>query len=47
MAAEVSTEAAGGAADIFGASPGLAHYIQLGPANYLKAPIPTPSPTRP
>jgi ABC-type branched-subunit amino acid transport system substrate-binding protein len=40
MAAEVSTTAAGGAADIFGASPGLAHYTQLGPANYIKATYP-------
>src|SRR5580700_3252092 len=37
MAAEVSTEAAGQAADIFGASPGLLHYTQLGPANYIKS----------
>jgi ABC-type branched-subunit amino acid transport system substrate-binding protein len=37
MAAEVSTAAAGNTADIFGASPGNAHYWALGPANYLKA----------
>jgi ABC-type branched-subunit amino acid transport system substrate-binding protein len=37
MAAEVSTENAGEAADIFGASPGLLHYTQLGPANYIKS----------
>ncbi len=37
MAGEVSTEAAGGTPDIFGASPGLAHYTQLGPANYIKS----------
>jgi ABC-type branched-subunit amino acid transport system substrate-binding protein len=40
MAAEVSTAAAGGAADIFGASPGNAHYWALGPANYLKSTYP-------
>jgi ABC-type branched-subunit amino acid transport system substrate-binding protein len=40
MSGEVSTVAAGQAADIFGASPGLAHYTQLGPANYLKATYP-------
>jgi ABC-type branched-subunit amino acid transport system substrate-binding protein len=37
MAAEVSTAAAGDTADIFGASPGNAHYWPLGPANYLKS----------
>ena len=37
MAAEVSTTAAGTTADIFGASPGNAHYWALGPANYLKS----------
>jgi ABC-type branched-subunit amino acid transport system substrate-binding protein len=37
MSAEVSTENAGATADIFGASPGDAHYFQLGPANYLKS----------
>jgi len=37
MAAEVSTAAAGGTADIFGASPGNDHYWALGPANYLKS----------
>src|SRR5580693_8041837 len=37
MAAEVSTAAAGTTADIFGASPGNAHYWPLGPANYLKS----------
>ena len=40
MAAEVSTAAAGSTADIFGASPGNAHYWPLGPANYLKAHLP-------
>ncbi len=40
MSAEVSTAAAGGTADIFGASPGNAHYYQTGPANYLKATYP-------
>ena len=40
MAAEVSTAAAGGTADIFGASPGNAHYWSLGPANYLKSTYP-------
>ena len=40
MAAEVSTAAAGNTADIFGASPGNAHYWSLGPANYLKATYP-------
>ena len=40
MAAEVSTAAAGGTADIFGASPGNAHYWALGPANYLKSTYP-------
>lgn len=40
MAAEISTEAAGAAADIFGASPGDTHNFQLGPANYLKATYP-------
>ena len=37
MASEVSTAAAGGTADIFGASPGNEHYWSLGPANYLKS----------
>jgi ABC-type branched-subunit amino acid transport system substrate-binding protein len=37
MAAEVSTAAAGGTADIFGASPGNDHYWSLGPPNYLKS----------
>jgi ABC-type branched-subunit amino acid transport system substrate-binding protein len=41
MAGEVSTVAAGNTADIFGASPGLAHYTQLGPANYLKTTYPS------
>ena len=36
MSAEVSTAAAGGTADIFGASPGNDHYWSLGPPNYLK-----------
>jgi hypothetical protein len=40
MSAEVSTAAAGGTADIFGASPGNDHYYQTGPANYLKATYP-------
>jgi ABC-type branched-subunit amino acid transport system substrate-binding protein len=40
MAAEISTVAAGTTADIFGASPGNAHYWSLGPANYLKATYP-------
>ena len=40
MAAEVSTAAAGTTADIFGASPGNAHYWPLGPANYLKTTYP-------
>jgi hypothetical protein len=40
MAAENSTAAAGTTADIFGASPGNAHYWGLGPANYLKATYP-------
>jgi branched-chain amino acid transport system substrate-binding protein len=37
MAAEVSTAAAGGTPDIFGASPGNDHYWSLGPAVYLKS----------
>jgi ABC-type branched-subunit amino acid transport system substrate-binding protein len=41
MSAEVSTAAAGGTADIFGASPGNDHYWALGPANYLKSIYPT------
>jgi ABC-type branched-subunit amino acid transport system substrate-binding protein len=41
MAAEVSTAAAGNTADIFGASPGNAHYWALGPANYLKSIYPS------
>jgi ABC-type branched-subunit amino acid transport system substrate-binding protein len=41
MDAEVSTVAAGNTADIFGASPGLAHHTQLGPANWLKATYPS------
>jgi ABC-type branched-subunit amino acid transport system substrate-binding protein len=40
MAAEVSTAAAGDAADIFGASPGNAHYWPLGPGNYIKSTYP-------
>jgi ABC-type branched-subunit amino acid transport system substrate-binding protein len=40
MAAEVSTVNAGESPDIYGASPGLAHYTQLGPAEYLKATYP-------
>jgi ABC-type branched-subunit amino acid transport system substrate-binding protein len=41
MSAEVSTAAAGGSADIFGASPGNDHDWALGPANYLKSLYPT------
>jgi ABC-type branched-subunit amino acid transport system substrate-binding protein len=41
MAAEISTVNAGETADIFGASPGNAHYWSLGPANYLKATYPS------
>jgi ABC-type branched-subunit amino acid transport system substrate-binding protein len=41
MAAEVSTAAAGDAADIFGASPGNAHYWPLGPGNYIKSTYPS------
>ena len=41
MSAEVSTAAAGGTADIFGAGPGNDHYWPLGPANYLKATYPS------
>jgi ABC-type branched-subunit amino acid transport system substrate-binding protein len=40
MSAEVSTAAAGGTADIFGASPGDDHYYPLGPGNYIKATYP-------
>jgi ABC-type branched-subunit amino acid transport system substrate-binding protein len=40
LAAEISTVAAGTTADIFGASPGNAHYWSLGPANYIKATYP-------
>jgi ABC-type branched-subunit amino acid transport system substrate-binding protein len=40
IAAEVSTAAAGNTADIFGASPGNAHYWPLGPAEYLKSRYP-------
>jgi ABC-type branched-subunit amino acid transport system substrate-binding protein len=40
LSAEVSTVAAGNTADIFGASPGLAHYTQLGPAKWLKSQYP-------
>ena len=36
MAAEISTAAAGGTADIFGASPGNDHYWPLGPGTYIK-----------
>jgi ABC-type branched-subunit amino acid transport system substrate-binding protein len=35
MSAEVSTAAAGGTADIFGASPGNDHYYPVGPGNYI------------
>jgi len=41
MAAEVSTTAAGDTADIYGASPGNAHYWPLGPAEYLKSKYPS------
>jgi ABC-type branched-subunit amino acid transport system substrate-binding protein len=40
LQAEVSTVAAGNTADVFGASPGLAHYFQTGPALYLKSKFP-------
>ena len=40
MSAEVSTAAAGGTADIFGASPGDDHYYPVGPGNYIKATYP-------
>jgi ABC-type branched-subunit amino acid transport system substrate-binding protein len=40
LSAEVSTAAAGGTADIFGASPGDDHYYPLGPGNYIKATYP-------
>jgi ABC-type branched-subunit amino acid transport system substrate-binding protein len=40
MSAEVSTAAAGGTADIFGASPGDDHYYPLGPGNYIKSTYP-------
>ncbi len=40
MSAEVSTAAAGGTADIFGASPGDDHYYPLGTGNYIKATYP-------
>jgi ABC-type branched-subunit amino acid transport system substrate-binding protein len=40
MAAEVSTTSAGNVPQIFGASPGNAHYWPLGPANYLKSKYP-------
>jgi ABC-type branched-subunit amino acid transport system substrate-binding protein len=40
MSAEVSTTAAGNTADIFGASPGDAHYYPLGPGNYIKSTYP-------
>jgi ABC-type branched-subunit amino acid transport system substrate-binding protein len=41
VAAEVSTTTAGNVPQIFGASPGNAHYWSLGPANYLKAKYPS------
>ena len=41
MAAEVSTTAAGNTADIYGASPGNAHYWPVGPAEYLKSKYPS------
>jgi ABC-type branched-subunit amino acid transport system substrate-binding protein len=40
LSAEVSTAAAGGTADIFGASPGDDHYYPIGPGNYIKATYP-------
>jgi ABC-type branched-subunit amino acid transport system substrate-binding protein len=40
LSAEVSTAAAGGTADIFGASPGDDHYYPLGPGNYIKSTYP-------
>jgi ABC-type branched-subunit amino acid transport system substrate-binding protein len=40
LSAEVSTAAAGETADIFGASPGNAHYWPIGPAEYLKSQYP-------
>ncbi len=40
VAAEVSTQAAGNVADIFGASPGNAHYWSTGPAQWLKSQYP-------
>jgi ABC-type branched-subunit amino acid transport system substrate-binding protein len=40
MSAEVSTAAAGGTADIFGASPGDDHYYPVGPGNYIKSTYP-------
>ncbi|HUY64496.1 MAG TPA: ABC transporter substrate-binding protein [Acidimicrobiales bacterium] len=41
VAAEVSTHAAGNVADIYGASPGNAHYWSTGPAVWLKKTDPT------
>jgi ABC-type branched-subunit amino acid transport system substrate-binding protein len=40
LSAEVSTAAAGGTPDIFGASPGDDHNYPLGPGNYIKATYP-------
>jgi ABC-type branched-subunit amino acid transport system substrate-binding protein len=40
MEAVITTPAAGAAADMFGASPGDAHYWPLGPANYIKSTYP-------
>jgi ABC-type branched-subunit amino acid transport system substrate-binding protein len=40
LSAEISTAAAGGTADIFGASPGNDHYYPVGPGNYIKATYP-------
>jgi ABC-type branched-subunit amino acid transport system substrate-binding protein len=43
MAAIAITSAAGNTPDIFGASPGNAHYLPLGPAAYIHATYPTAS----
>jgi ABC-type branched-subunit amino acid transport system substrate-binding protein len=40
IAALAATTAAGAAADIFGATPGIGRYMALGPANYIKANYP-------
>ena len=46
MSAEVSTAAAGGTADIFGASPGNDHYWSLGPAQLPQVALPQRHPAR-